>query len=751
MVVSKGITEMSMAESSGLSSDAIDKDNGGDDSGDFVDASEYEDPQQDESARRWAKEVAKVLEVRRAAQATAAARGGAAALAPLARTGDSGKPRSASATVESSLSSLTPSPAPSSSEGELLAPRAKVGEKSATAPSGQSAAALMMSRRSGAEGAGKGHRRGQGSLAPVLDRISGSNADSPSMRRSTRDLSQSMANGVGGAPDMTPNSRRLLSSPGEWLKQAINPNTADPTFIQSFKKHKVKREFNHVHLLQEVQGHVGAVWTAQISPDGKYFLSGGKDLKLNLYSIAMPDDGTNSILHHRCTYEGHSGDILCVSWAMNSQAFVSASMDKTVRLWKVPAKAVASHKEAAVVEESVVFEHADFVTSVAFHPNGEWFVSGCFDKKLRVWSIRDRSVLFWVDLSSFITSVALASEGGMVICGDHEGKATLFQTEGLRWVTQIHVRSRRGRNSKGKKISGIRVMPDQESFLVTSNDSRVRLFRLADFGLICKYKGIENDNFQIVANPSESGEHIICGSEANNVVVWNTHKRNEGLSFSLSRQKFAERKDRNRSYEFWRCSDAAVTVAMFLPAASRAAVIPQGMGDQGIGEGTPDTTLMITCDETGKISCFENRKRFRKHMAVARSYMRGSSRSMTAMMPHKSPNLYPRPMASEEVNPSRTSSASAAPPPPAAAAAAEDPKRAAPEVRAAPRVPSNPAVERFKNGRNNNGAGMGGGGGLGGGGGGGNGPGSRPNSRPNSLSLKKEVLQMEEDSSDDSL
>jgi WD40 repeat protein len=173
---------------------------------------------------------------------------------------------------------------------------------------------------------------------------------------------------------MTPNSRRLLSSPGEWLKQAINPNTADPTFIQSFKKHKVKREFNHVHLLQEVQGHVGAVWTAQISPDGKYFLSGGKDLKLNLYSIAMPDDGTNSILHHRCTYEGHSGDILCVSWAMNSQAFVSASMDKTVRLWKVPAKAVVAHKEAAVVEESVVFEHADFVTSVAFHPNGEWFV-----------------------------------------------------------------------------------------------------------------------------------------------------------------------------------------------------------------------------------------------------------------------------------------------------------------------------------------------------------------------------------------
>ncbi len=432
---------MSIAESSGISSD--DNDNG--DSGEFVDASEFEEPEEeDDFERKWAKEVAKVLERRRAAEAPAAAAGkggaaaaGAAAAARSSRGGTpaitisaAGPPRSASAIAESSA---TPSPAPSS-DGDSLAPQPKADKTASTsAPAAPSAAALMMSRRSGAEGGhAKGHKRGQGSLAPVLERISGTSADSPSMRRSSRDpLGQSAAGGLGGPPDMTPNSRRLLSSPGEWLKQAINPNAADPTYIQSFKKHKVKREFNHVHLLQEVQAHVGAVWTAQISPDGKYFLSGGKDLKLNLYSIAMPDDGSNNILHQRCSYEGHTGDILCVAWAHNSQSFVSASMDKTVRLWKVPAKAVASRKEAAVVEESVAFEHADFVTSVAFHPNGEWFVSGCFDKKLRVWSIRDRSVLFWVDLSSFITSVALASEGGMVICGDHEGKVAFGMEPGL--------------------------------------------------------------------------------------------------------------------------------------------------------------------------------------------------------------------------------------------------------------------------------------------------------------------------------
>jgi hypothetical protein len=49
----------------------------------------------------------------------------------------------------------------------------------------------------------QGHKRGQGSLAPVLERISGSSADVPTINTDT------------------PNTRRLLSSPGEWLKQVI--------------------------------------------------------------------------------------------------------------------------------------------------------------------------------------------------------------------------------------------------------------------------------------------------------------------------------------------------------------------------------------------------------------------------------------------------------------------------------------------------------------------------------------------------
>lgn len=52
---------------------------------------------------------------------------------------------------------------------------------------------------------------------------------------------------------------------------------------------------------------------------------------------------------------------------------------------------------------------------------------------------------------------------------------------------------------QGAKISGIEPSPDQHKILVTSNDSRLRLFNLQDHSLTCKYKGLQNNSSQIRA------------------------------------------------------------------------------------------------------------------------------------------------------------------------------------------------------------------------------------------------------------
>jgi WD40 repeat protein len=170
-------------------------------------------------------------------------------------------------------------------------------------------------------------------------------------------------------------------------------------------------------------------------------------------------------------------------------------MDKTVRLWHVTRN-----------ECLCIFQHADFVTAIAFHPlDDRFFLSGCLDCKLRLWNIPEKKIAFWNELpeSNLITAVGFTADGKLAVAGSYLGMCMFYETDGLKYNTQIHVRSTRGRNAKGKKITGIEAMPNQspgeEKLMVTTNDSRIRVYNMRDKSLHCKYKGSVNNSSQIRA------------------------------------------------------------------------------------------------------------------------------------------------------------------------------------------------------------------------------------------------------------
>ena len=55
----------------------------------------------------------------------------------------------------------------------------------------------------------------------------------------------------------------------------------------------------------------------------------------------------------------------------------------------------------------------------------------------------------------------------------------------------------------------------------------------AGFALKCKYKGASNRNTQIRGTFSQSGQHLICGSDDGWVYVWDTHSRKVRASVCL--------------------------------------------------------------------------------------------------------------------------------------------------------------------------------------------------------------------------
>lgn len=264
-------------------------------------------------------------------------------------------------------------------------------------------------------------------------------------------------------------------------------------------------------------------------------------------------------------YRGHTADVLDLAWSKN-HFLLSASMDKTVRLWHITR-----------IECLCTFRHIDFVTTIQFHPRDDrYFISGSLDGKLRLWNIPDKRVTLWNEVNAMpvqrggggnganatdgdhcpthglITASSFVQNGKFAVIGTYDGRIIFYTTDQLKYFTQIHVSAKstltngnpqNGGASRRKvrinKVTGIESIDDNNKILVTTNDSRLRLYDLRDLSLTCKYKGCINQSSQIKAAVSNDHKFIICGSENNSFYIWRTQDNST----------IGQRRDRNKQYE----------------------------------------------------------------------------------------------------------------------------------------------------------------------------------------------------------
>ncbi|KAJ1814109.1 hypothetical protein LPJ75_002910, partial [Coemansia sp. RSA 2598] len=213
------------------------------------------------------------------------------------------------------------------------------------------------------------------------------------------------------------------------------------------------------------------------------------------------------------SYVGHTSDVLSLSWSKNG-FLLSASADRTVRLWH-------PHRPECLC----TFRHRDIVTSVAFSPRDDrLFVSGSLDCRLRLWDIPARGVRHWTGLpdGQMVTAVGFTSaRGDLIVAGTYRGMCVFYSTQDLSVQGRMHARSSRGRNAQGSKITGFAYAPTAEPrLLVSSNDSRLRMFLPTQRTLGRKYKGHANASSQAYARMSADARYIVSGSEDHNVYVW---------------------------------------------------------------------------------------------------------------------------------------------------------------------------------------------------------------------------------------
>lgn len=68
------------------------------------------------------------------------------------------------------------------------------------------------------------------------------------------------------------------------------------------------------------------------------------------------------------------------------------------------------------------------VTCITFSPNEDYFISGCLDKIIRVWEIKKKKVIDYINVQDLITSITNFPNGHLVAIGFHNGKVNFYET-----------------------------------------------------------------------------------------------------------------------------------------------------------------------------------------------------------------------------------------------------------------------------------------------------------------------------------
>ncbi|KAG0204531.1 Transducin (beta)-like 3 [Mortierella sp. NVP41] len=117
-----------------------------------------------------------------------------------------------------------------------------------------------------------------------------------------------------------------------------------------------------------LMGHNQPVSAVAYSPDGALIVSGGEGQKLRLW---------NSHTGNPKVVKGNNSDIFGVAFSCNNWQFATATRRGTISLWD------ARTGEPGLVLGSPTSQ----VIQVEFSPNGKLLVSGCVDRTARLWDV----------------------------------------------------------------------------------------------------------------------------------------------------------------------------------------------------------------------------------------------------------------------------------------------------------------------------------------------------------------------------
>ncbi len=203
--------------------------------------------------------------------------------------------------------------------------------------------------------------------------------------------------------------RGALSPDGRWLAVSGYPNQWGIRIL----------DLASGELAGLLFGHEDTIGALAFSSDGRWLISGSGDKTIGLWNVsqlsqtqgdpraplstwlrglwgkkAEPNDSNTKLKVEGIALRAHTSDVTDIRArpTANGRSFVSASFDKTARIWE---QAI----EGTWREIATLGDHSDELFQVACSPDGAWIATSCEDGSVRLWTGTGRLVRVLIDHS----------------------------------------------------------------------------------------------------------------------------------------------------------------------------------------------------------------------------------------------------------------------------------------------------------------------------------------------------------------